>query len=105
MCVLIRRYFVICAKDNKARVNSGYGNDFFTIYGVLKMLFCQFQKTNFSNFKMTFAKRILKEPSLFMRNFQSSLCIKMKFSIKVSPVNASKSAGNWGFGYIYWKSR
>ena len=28
---------------------------------------------------------------------------KMKFSIKgISSVNVTKSAGNWGFVYIYW---
>ena len=29
---------------------------------------------------------------------------KMNFSLKISSVNATKSAGNDGFGHIYWKN-
>ena len=53
------RYFllIICtiyAKDKKARVDYGYANVFFTIYGLLKMNFL-------SNFKITFAKSVMKK--------------------------------------------
>ena len=46
--------FTIYAKDKKARVDYGYANVFFTIYGLLKMNFL-------SNFKITFAKSVMKK--------------------------------------------
>ena len=30
---------------------------------------------------------------------------KIKFSIEGSPVNVTRSAGNCGFGHIYWRNR
>ena len=29
---------------------------------------------------------------------------KMKFSLRISPVNVTKSTGNCGFGHIYWRN-
>ena len=61
---------VIWAKENKAWVSSGYVKAFFTIYGQLKMPFCQFRKFDFFEIKMTFAESLVK--SLVMTDFQNS---------------------------------
>ena len=53
-------------RDNRW-VNSDNANIFFTIYGRFKILYCHFQKIDFSNFKITFAKH-----SFFMTDLQSS---------------------------------
>ena len=52
--------FTIYAKDKKARVDYGYANVFFTIYGLLKMNFL-------SNFKITFAKSVMKKWPFYER--------------------------------------
>ena len=36
--------------------------------------------------------------------FFSNTAQKMKFSIRVSSVNATKSADSCGFGHTYWKN-
>ena len=33
-----------------------------------------------------------------------SLHKKWSFPLRISPVNVSKSAGNWRFGHIYWRN-
>ena len=53
----------------------GYANVLFTIYGPLKILLYLFRNFNFSNFKMTFEKSVLKQKP-FLRNFQSSYKIQ-----------------------------
>ena len=50
---LLLTFFV--QRDNRW-VNSDNANIFFTIYGRFKILYCHFQKIDFSNFKKTFAK-------------------------------------------------
>ena len=57
----ILMFYVISAKYNKARVNSDYGNIFFIIYGLLKMLFYHFRMIDFSNFKLTFGNSLMKK--------------------------------------------
>ena len=59
---------MLCAirvKDNKAWNNSGYANFFFAIREGLEMLFSQFSKFEFFNFKMTFSKT--NQPTFFIR--------------------------------------
>ena len=36
---------------------------------------------------------------------KNSLCIKRSFPLTISSVNVTKSAGNCGFGHIYWRNR
>ena len=50
---LLLTFFV--QRDNRW-VNSDNANISFTIYGRFKILYCHFQKIDFSNFKLTFAK-------------------------------------------------
>ena len=58
---------------NKTRVNSGYAAVSFTIYRLLKTLFVNFWKFDFSNFKMTFAKFLMKTTLFFNDKFSKFL--------------------------------
>ena len=38
------------------------------------------------------------------QNKNQTLHKKWSFKLRVSSVNVTKSAGNWGFGHIYWRN-
>ena len=48
-----------------------------------------------------------KQPINLLKIIVSIYCWvhkKWSFPSKISPVNVTKSTGNWGFGHIYWRS-